>query len=256
MTTPTYPYMTRTTNARIAGFAFLFYIAVVVASIVLFSEATRAEGTAAKLASLAQHAMEVRVSVVLGLLAPFVAMVLSTALYAITREQDRFLAMLAMTCLFGAGVIDGIYLPTTLGLLSLATAAGANAPDPSAVYTFGSFLLTARVESAHCCDLFRGREHALRLAPPARAADPQRTGLAWRDCVAPVGGRASATARRRPPHRCHLVRIFTDGRVRDFRRAVATRQRHHHAARPHRLPRARRLSTLTEREASVHVRPI
>jgi hypothetical protein len=140
--------MTRTTNARIAGFAFLFYIAVVVASMILFGGATGAEGTAAKLASIAQHATEVRVSVLLGLLTPFVAMVLSTALYAITREQDRFLAMLAMTCLFGAGVIDGIYIPTTLGLLSLATAAGANAPglegDASAAYTLGSFLLTAR----------------------------------------------------------------------------------------------------------------
>jgi hypothetical protein len=144
--------MARTTNARIAGFAFLFYIAIVVASMVLFGGATGAEGTAARLASIAQHATEVRVSVVLGLLTPFVAMVLSTALYAITREQDRFLAMLAMTCLFGAGVIDGIYIPTTLGLLSLATTAGANAPGleagtpwaPSAVYTLGSFLLTAR----------------------------------------------------------------------------------------------------------------
>lgn len=144
MTTPTYPYMTRTTNAKIAGFAFLFYIAVGVASMVLFGRATGAEGTAAKLASIAQHATDVRVSVVLGLLTPFVAIVLSIALYAITREQDRFLAMLALTCLFGAGVIDGIYIPTTLGLLSLATAAGANAPDTSAVYALGSFLLTAR----------------------------------------------------------------------------------------------------------------
>lgn len=144
MTTPTYPYMTRTTNARIAGFAFLLYIAVGVASMVLFGGATGVEGTAAKLASIAEHAMDVRLSVVFGLLTPFVAMVLSTALYAITRDQDRFLAMLALTCLFGAGVIDGIYIPTTLGLLSLATTVGTNAPDTYSVYMLGSFLLTAR----------------------------------------------------------------------------------------------------------------
>src|SRR4029079_7367005 len=89
-------------------------------------------------------AMDVRVSLLLGLLAPFVAMVLSTALYAITREQDRFLAMVAMTCLFGAGVIDGIYLPTTLGLLSLATTTGTSVPDTYAVNALGTFLLTAR----------------------------------------------------------------------------------------------------------------
>jgi len=144
MTTRAYPYMSHTTNARIAGVAFLFYIAVGVANMVLFSGATGAEGTAAQLASIAQHAMNVRVSVVLGLLTPFVAMVLSTALYAITRDQDRFLAMIAMICLFGAGVIDGIYIPTTLGLLSLATGAGASVSDTSAVYALGSFLLTAR----------------------------------------------------------------------------------------------------------------
>jgi len=144
MTTLTSAYMNRTTNARIAGFALLFYIAVGVANIVLFGGATGAEGTAAKLASIAQHATDVRVSVVLGLLTSFVALVLAIALYAITREQDRFLAMVAMTCRVGEGVIGGIYIPTTLGLLSLATTAGANAPDTAAVYALGSFLLTAR----------------------------------------------------------------------------------------------------------------
>jgi hypothetical protein len=46
--------MTRTTNARIAGFAFLFYIAVGITQIVLGS-AIRASGTAARLALMAQH---------------------------------------------------------------------------------------------------------------------------------------------------------------------------------------------------------
>jgi hypothetical protein len=86
----------------------------------------------------------VRISAVLGLLTSFVALVLAIALYAITREQDRFLAMLAMTCRVGEGVIGGIYIPTTLGLLSLATAAGANAPDIAATHALGSFLLTVR----------------------------------------------------------------------------------------------------------------
>ena len=42
--------MTRTTSARIAGFTYLFYIAVGISSMVLFNRATSAEGTAAKLA--------------------------------------------------------------------------------------------------------------------------------------------------------------------------------------------------------------
>lgn len=44
--------MTRRTNARIAGFTYLFYIAVAFPSMVLFNRATAGEGIAAKLAGL------------------------------------------------------------------------------------------------------------------------------------------------------------------------------------------------------------
>ncbi len=56
--------MIRRTNARLAGFMFLFYIATGLTSLALFNRATGgAEGTAAQLASLAQHAPLVRVTV-------------------------------------------------------------------------------------------------------------------------------------------------------------------------------------------------
>jgi hypothetical protein len=70
--------MTRTTNARIAGVTFLFYIAAGLASLVL---AGNAPATA-----------------VLGLMTSFSALVLGVTLYAITREQDPDLAMLGLTC--------------------------------------------------------------------------------------------------------------------------------------------------------------
>lgn len=57
--------MTRTTNARVAGFTFLFYIAVGVASMMIFARAAGGEGVAAKLASIAQHASAVRGTVLL-----------------------------------------------------------------------------------------------------------------------------------------------------------------------------------------------
>lgn len=136
--------MTRTTNARIAGVTLLLYIAVGVAQLVLFGGTTAGEGTAARLANLAQHATDVRVNVVLGLLTSFVALALGVALYAITREQDRDLAMLALSCRVGEGVVGAIFIPMTLGLLALATAAGANAADAGAAHALGSFVLTAR----------------------------------------------------------------------------------------------------------------
>ena len=133
--------MTRTTNARIAGFTFLFYIAVAFPGMVLLDRATSGEGIAAKLASITQHTTDVRVAVVLILLGCFAALVLAVTLYAITLEQDPDIAMLAMTCRLAEGVISGISILQTLGLLWLATATGPNAPDTGAANALGVYLL-------------------------------------------------------------------------------------------------------------------
>src|SRR5437868_12302677 len=120
--------MTRKTNARIAGFTFLFYNAVAYPEMVLFEKATRGDGIPAKLASIAQHTTEMRVSIVLSLLGAFSALVLAVTLYGITRDEDHELAMFGLTCRVGEGVLSAILLVTP-GLLWLATAAGPSAPD-------------------------------------------------------------------------------------------------------------------------------
>jgi len=136
--------MTRATNARIAGFTFLFYIAVGITELVL-GRATSAEGTAARLALVAQHVSQVRVNVALSLLTGFTALVLAVALYGITRDEDHDLAVLALACRVGEGVLGAIPL-TTLGLLWLATArGGADAPDPAAASALAAFLLKVGV---------------------------------------------------------------------------------------------------------------
>src|SRR5437868_2106675 len=96
--------MTRTTNARIAGFTFLFYIGVAFPDMVLEGRATSGEGIAAKLATIAQHATDLRVAVILTLLSGLSALVLAVTLYAITRDQDPDLAMLGLTCRVGEGI--------------------------------------------------------------------------------------------------------------------------------------------------------
>jgi Domain of unknown function (DUF4386) len=70
--------MTRTTNARVAGVTFLVYIAAGISSLALSGRA---------------HATDV-----LSLITSFCALVLGVTLYAITREQDRDLALLGLTC--------------------------------------------------------------------------------------------------------------------------------------------------------------
>ena len=133
--------MTRTTNARVAGFTFLFYIAVALTAMILSSRAASGVDTAAKLAHIAQHASDMRVAFVLDLLSCFCALVLAVTLYSITRDQDPDLALLALTCRVAEGVIGAVSLPSTLGRLWLATAAGADAPDPAAANALGAVLL-------------------------------------------------------------------------------------------------------------------
>jgi hypothetical protein len=133
--------MTRTTNARIAGFTLLFYIAAGISSMVVFGRAATGEGIAAKLAGIAQHPTEVGVVVVLGIIQCFAALVLAVTLYAITREQDADLAMLALACRVGEGVIAGSSMSRTPALVWLATASGVNAPDTASAHALGAYLL-------------------------------------------------------------------------------------------------------------------
>jgi hypothetical protein len=132
--------MTRRTNARIAGFTFLFYIAAGITSMRLFAGATSGEGVAAKLAGIAQHATAIRLTVLLNPIENLSALVLAVTLYAITREQDRDLALLAMACRLAEG-IGGMDVSRALGLLWLTTATGATAPDAAATPALGAFLL-------------------------------------------------------------------------------------------------------------------
>lgn len=132
--------MTRTTNARIAGFTFLFYIAVALPGLILMERATNADGMGAKLARIAEHGTDVRVSIALTLLSCFSAVVLAVTLYGITRDEDHELALLVMACRLAEGVLGAIGIPNTLALLWLATA-GAGAPDAATANALGTLFL-------------------------------------------------------------------------------------------------------------------
>lgn len=132
--------MTRTTNARIAGFTFLLYIAAGITSMVLGGRATSGEGVAAQLATIARHATDMRLTILLGLLMSLCALVLAVTLHAITREQDRDLAMLALTCRVAESIV-GMDVSGTLGLLWLATTTQGAGLDPGAASALGAFLL-------------------------------------------------------------------------------------------------------------------
>ena len=130
--------MTRTTHARIAGFTFLFYIAVGITTLVL-DQATKADGIAARLAMYTEHAPRVRLTIVLTLLTCVTALTLAVSLYALTRDQDRDLAVLALCCRVGEGLLAAVAPITTLGMLWLASGAA----DGATAATLGGFLVKA-----------------------------------------------------------------------------------------------------------------
>lgn len=115
--------MTSRTSARLAGFTFLFYIVIAITEMVLSSRITRGQNTAAKLANIAQHLPQMRLVAVFVMLTIFCALVLAVTLYALTRDVDADLALLAMTFRITEGVTAVVPAIVKLGLLSLATAA-------------------------------------------------------------------------------------------------------------------------------------
>ena len=132
--------MTRRTNARIAGFTYLLYIAVAFPAMVLFDKATRGDNIASQLATIAQHSTSLRVTILLGVVSCFCALVLAVTLYGITRDEDRELAMLAFACRVGEGLVAAVPF-TTLGLLWLATSTAPAAADVPSANALAAYLL-------------------------------------------------------------------------------------------------------------------
>ncbi len=134
--------MTRTTNARIAGFTYLLYAAIGICSELLMHQARGADGDAAKLARIGQYATNVRLTILITLLECLSALVLAVTLYGITRDEDHELAMLGLVCRVAEGVLGLNNIPSYLGLLWLAKAGvGTGVPDIPTTNALRAFLL-------------------------------------------------------------------------------------------------------------------
>jgi hypothetical protein len=107
---------------------------------VLSSQATGAAGVAGKLAGIAGHALPVRLTILLGSLTNFYALILGVTLYALTRDEDRELALLGLCCRAGEGVLGAIQTLATASLLWLSTAAVAAPADAASRNTVAELL--------------------------------------------------------------------------------------------------------------------
>ncbi len=136
--------MTRATNARIAGFTYLFYAGIGICSELLMHQARGVGGDAAvQLARIGQHATNVRLTIVITLLECLSALVLAVTLYGITRDEDPELAMLGLVCRVAEGVLGSLNnISGYLGLLWLANAGGGTGvPDIPSTNALRAFLL-------------------------------------------------------------------------------------------------------------------
>jgi hypothetical protein len=83
--------------------------------------------------------------VILLLLQCFSALVLAVTLYALTHEQDRDLALLAMLCRAGEGIISGAGIASTLAVVDLAKESVVGGPDLAARHALAAYLLRGDV---------------------------------------------------------------------------------------------------------------
>ena len=132
--------MTRRTNARIAGITFLLYIVVGVAGLILFNPVESADGTAAKLASIAEHAVRVRLAVFQYMAFVVFSLVLAITLYAITRDEDPDIALMALSCRVVEGMLSGLGVFAMVGLLWLGVGSSAAALEPEVANALGATL--------------------------------------------------------------------------------------------------------------------
>lgn len=129
-------------NARLAGITFLLYYATALGDTFLFRHVSGGGNIAARLANIAQHVAEVRLTIVFALLTILYALILAVMLYALTRNVDRELALLALSCRFIEGVLNAVPAIVRLALLSLAMAMPSSTNgDASAIQTQAAVLL-------------------------------------------------------------------------------------------------------------------
>ncbi|MGE5413897.1 MAG: DUF4386 domain-containing protein [Syntrophomonadaceae bacterium] len=132
--------MTLRNDGRLAGFAFLLYIGVSLAGMFLTRGASQGADAAARLASMAQHAGALRLALLFDLVGSLCALVLAVTLYAITRDVDGDLALLAAVCRIAEGVTGALSLERGASRLWLAAEAGTL--DPGASSALGAVLVT------------------------------------------------------------------------------------------------------------------
>jgi hypothetical protein len=100
---------------------FLFYIVIGIGQEIIGAGLGASNDVGTRLAKMEQHAAQVQVNALLGLLMAFTALMLATALYGLTRHEDGDLAILALGFRLAEAFFGAVPTLLSLTLLSLST---------------------------------------------------------------------------------------------------------------------------------------
>lgn len=131
--------MTPRTTGRTAGAALLLYIGAGLTVTAIAGRVTRGDTTAARLASIAEHAVTLRWVIALLFAEVLCAFVLAVTFYALTRAADEELALLAMICRIAEGLVGSLPIIRYVGLMSLAGDPASNAPVAAVLLRAGGW---------------------------------------------------------------------------------------------------------------------
>jgi len=109
----------------------------------LAPRSTVGETIAARIVSIAQHPLQIRLAITCGLLQTVCALLLAVTLYSLTREEDSDLALLATICRVAEGLIGVLASRSPVGLLRLTTLHGTSTLPSATIEALGACFLLA-----------------------------------------------------------------------------------------------------------------
>ncbi|HMW37746.1 MAG TPA: DUF4386 domain-containing protein [bacterium] len=134
--------MTRRTNARVAGAAFLLYIIIGIA-MMMIAGVTTADEITQRMILMAEHAARIRINFLLTFVVIIVAVTLAITQYAITRDEDQDIARLGLAFRLAESFLGVLGMTATLSLLWLSSSDQVVTSN-AAVQTFASILQKIR----------------------------------------------------------------------------------------------------------------
>jgi Domain of unknown function (DUF4386) len=129
--------------ARLAGFMFLFLIATVISSSILLSGVEGNNAISDTFRNISESTLRVRLSVLMLIVSSISTFILAAMLYAVTKHQDKNLAILALSCRAAEAALYAIGIISVLTLLSLSEGTSSSGNELTSTHAIGNVVSNA-----------------------------------------------------------------------------------------------------------------